>query len=282
MHTVRQVANTPYTVRSRGRNALSSGSLVDADAQAWLNRGASANQTKADAVFRALKAVGFTSSNAYADIKAAGGTIQLFRGLSAGGATIPDLTGNFVATPSNSPTFNAVTGYTLNGTTQSIDAGYKVAANTSSWFGIIFCNHITFTNNDGLFSDADATTPAISSFQRTGNIIRTTVTKTDASTTTRDTVAAISTGIDYQHGILIGSNALQPYSNVVSAEAFVPDNTSTTMSGLSLRASDGNIKLGRAGTGYANIQVHAFIAAPLLPTAAQLQNLCDAMEVFWS
>lgn len=267
-----------FNQQVRNSNIVTSPS-IDSDAQAWLNAGANMDSTKANNLFRALKAVGFTSSNAFADIKAAGGTIQVFRGLTSAGATVPDLTGNCTATPVASPSFASASGFTLNGTTQSIDSGYRIAANTNKWFGIILCSHITFTNNDGLFSDADATTPAISSFQRTGNIIRTTVTKTDASTTTRDTLAAITTGIDYQHGIIISGNSLQPYSNVVSAESFVADNTGTTMSGLSLRASDGNIKLGRAGTGYANIQVHAFIAAPLDPTSTMLQNLLDATEV---
>jgi len=264
------------------RPAIFSGS-IDPDAQAWLDAGANADSTKADNVFQALKAVSFTTSNAFADIKAAGGTIQLYKGLTSGGATIPDLTGNCTATPANSPTFATASGYTLNGTTQSIDSGYTVTE-TASWFAILFVRHVSFTSNDGLFSDADAATPAIAGIQRTstGNKFRVTGTRTSASTTFRDSDAAYSTGIDYAMGVLIGGNAMQLYSNVVSAEAFVADGSSTSFGGESLRAADGTIKLGRSNTAYGNIEVHGFIAAPLAPTATQMQNLVDAMEVFWA
>ncbi len=255
----------------------------DADAMAWIANGANADPVKATNAVRALKAVGFTSSNAFADIKAAGGIIQFYRGLNAGGATIPDLTGNAVATPVASPPFNTATGYTLNGNNQYINSGY-MAVQGARYFGVLFGKHVTFSANDGLFSDLDATTSAISVIQRTsgGNRFRSTVTRTTGTTSLRDSAADYLTGIDYQMGILLAGGFMTPFSNVVSAEAFVADGPAASLAGEMMRAADGTIKLGRAGSGYGNIEVHAFVCAPLAPTAAQLQNLVDAMEVFWS
>jgi len=253
---------------------------ADVDAQAWISAGANADATRATNVFKALKAIAGPTSNIFADIKAAGGTIQLYRGLTAGGASIPDLTLNRVASPVNSPSFNTATGYTLNGTSQYLDSGHTIIQ-AANYFAIIFCNHISFTNNDGLVSDADAITPALDIIQRTGNIFRTTVTKVGGTTGLRDSAAAYSTGIDYQHGFRIASQSGQPYSNVVSAQAFTTDGTALSIA-ADMRAADGTLKLGRSGVNYANIQVHGFVAAPLTLTATQLQNLVDAMEVFWS
>ncbi|MHC2315141.1 hypothetical protein ACVIHC_002187 [Bradyrhizobium diazoefficiens] len=258
--------------------AVGSAAATDVDAQAWISAGANADPTRASNLFKALKAVGFTTSNAFADIKAAGGTIQLYRGLNSVGATVPDLCGTHTATPGG--TFATATGSTLNGTNQFTDSGYTVVQ-AANFFAILFCNHITFTNNDGLISDADAATPAFDVIQRTGNVFRTTVTKVGGTTGLRDSVAAYSTGIDYQHGFRIASQSGQPYSNVVSAQAFTTDGTALSIA-ADMRAANGTLKLGRSGTNYGNIQVHAFIAAPLAPTAAQLQNLVDAIEVFWS
>lgn len=257
--------------------------VIDSDAQAWINSGANADPAKADALVRALKAVGFTSSNAFADIKAAGGTIQMFRGLTAGGATIPDLFGLRNATPLLNPPFNPATGYTLDGNTQSIDTGLTVIQ-TANYFAILFCNHVTFTANDGLFSDADAVTPAVSCVQRTStdNRFRTTLTRASGTTSLRDSAAAYLTGIDYQMGFLLSAQMMQPYSNVANAESFVPDGAVVSLAGENMRAASGTLKLGRAANAYGNLQVHAFVAAPLAPTAQQLQNLVDAMEVFWS
>jgi hypothetical protein len=259
------------------------GGSIDADAQAWIDAGASAPSANADSLLQALKAVSFTSSNAFADIKAAGGTIQLYRGLTAGGATIPDVTGNTTATPANSPTFAQASGYTLNGTNQSIDSGYT-NIQTPDGFWILFCNHVAFTSNDGLMSDKDATTNSFDMIQRssTGNKFRSTITGTDAGTDLRDNTAAYSTGVDYQIGVLLASQSFRPYSNIVSAATFTTDGSARSLGGVDMRAADGTMKLGRSNTTYANIEVHAFVAAPLAPSAVQLQNLVDAIEVFWT
>ena len=71
--TLRQLGSVPTRGHRIARG--SAGPAIDADAAAWLARGASANSSRANNVYKALKAVGFTTSNAYADIKAAGGTI---------------------------------------------------------------------------------------------------------------------------------------------------------------------------------------------------------------
>jgi len=255
---------------------------IDADAQAWINAGANADSTRADNLVRALKAVAGPSSNMFADIKAAGGCIELFRGLNAGGATIPDLTLNKTATPSNSPSHAFATGYTLNGTNQSIDSGLTVVQ-SANYFAIMFLNHISFTSNEGMFSDADAATPALSVVQRTStdNRFRTTLTKVAGTTSFRDSATGYSTGIDYQMGFSLNAQTMQPYSNVVSANSFTTDGTTAALVD-DMRAANGTIKLGRSGSTYGNIQVHGFVAAPLSLTATQLQNLVDAIKVFWS